>query len=251
MVHGLKADKWTDLLWSRNTCVYCVHAHTNTHTHTWLHTCLQADTSSSPIQGDLTGEETHHRMAGWEVFMKAVSLRPGVFWTHWHNYMTDRAAQSWVWLCSSLTAGLELSSHWPSHQGLGETRLLKLVKTERQTDKLIMTGETKLIISISKEIVTKACDFYCCLFHLKGLEWCVKHIFDALKHKVTCEPYWQEKNKREESMSNGWKKEQHGKNIWRQEILGGLLGQMSALMHNILPWEFQLPLTLSAGSFNF
>lgn len=58
LASGLKAEKWTDLLWSQNTQVWCArthaHIHTCHHVTTHLHMCMEF--LAPGIQGDITGE---------------------------------------------------------------------------------------------------------------------------------------------------------------------------------------------------
>lgn len=55
---------------------------------------MRTDTLSSLIQGDVTGEEKHHK-AVWKVFRKAASLRPEMFRRNWQksDYVTDRQSR--------------------------------------------------------------------------------------------------------------------------------------------------------------
>lgn len=179
--------------------------------------------------------------------------------------MTDRQS-SWVWLHSSLTAGLELSSPWPR----GGVQACK----SRSTDiKFMMTGQTKLIMSeqwkswvrsIIQSIIS------CSEIWVRDLKLWLAARFDflllvsaqhpcvmcavgsvwrsTLKHKVAWEPFWQEREEkvwvmsgRKRSMANALKE--------RPVILGGLLWADVSFDATVRPQELQLPVMLPAGYF--
>lgn len=89
------------------------------------------------------------------------------------------------------------------------------------------------------------CSTFTCLFyHSTVYFWC-----SALKLKVACGPYWQEKNKKVESMSNGGKK--NSGNIFKEGlvILGGLLWADVRFDVTERPQDSQCPLMLPARYF--
>lgn len=98
---------------------------------------------------------------------------------------------------------------------------------------------------VNKRAEQGPCFTFPCLFRCTVLHfWC-----STLKLKVTCKTYWQETNKKGESMSNGGKKSSG--NIFEEGlvILGGLLWADVSFDVRVRPQELQPPLMLPARYF--